>query len=566
MKGTLAEGISKREPRPYSSSVHSQDYFVTTMQLRKMATAGKPQKRHLIKYKRSASPCENRTLDKFPMPHKREDALRSARGQRSQRRENGQRMTRDRAESGSMREYGRHMFDFSVKNVDNVNLNVNMNNGKHTGSEPKFPTRKGKENMNNIARSKSEMADVPRTPRNNGPTPDGSILHNRRQRVLNQIRTRPHMEQESQFNHERSRSSLSLKSAICEKSRRLRILSVNDYPRPESTLGNCSINSSEFIFVPMGDTTYSENGQLTSEFQRSNMTSTMSIYNDTESYFTRDPFDDVDEASLSIGGDFTPNDHSTRPNSLVHSRRTLLPPSTPCRLQLVSLDEETSESEEEAEEPTAEVKKPDPPSAPQRGVRRGKVVEPEPEPEPVKVKLVLKGPHCWVDDATVSSDQSDHEEIDNTDGDVIASGDQVAKDIQQQNVAQKSENIAAGNQKNVPKTSIVVEKPANNQNNSKLMKNAFEQALQNAKPDTCEQTLKSNEIKNADTNVQSNTAQENVGSNDNVLNGVDEESESIPSLPDFICPSSERKSREAALKHWLATTQFSSGCSEIPVI
>ncbi|KAL8572269.1 hypothetical protein ACOMHN_022505 [Nucella lapillus] len=46
--------------------------------------------------------------------------------------------------------------------------------------------------------------------------------------------------------------------------------------------------------------------------------------------------------------------------------------------------------------------------------------------------------------------------------------------------------------------------------------------------------------------------------------GDDEEGEVV--LPRFLCPSSESKSRQAAIKEWLAKTSFSSACRTVPLM
>ena len=128
---------------------------------------------------------------------------------------------------------------------------------------------------------------------------------------------------------------------------------------------------------------------------------------------------------------------------------------------------------------------------------------PPPPPEPVvvpkepKVKVVLKGPHCWVDDATVTS-ESDAGKTQTLD-DVTNSGVVVQTDAQ-----------------GTPSPSKVC-----------------------------------------------------VQIQDNVNPGVEQEyEENIEPivLPKYLCPSSEKKSKEAAIKDWLFSSHFDYARGSIPLI
>ena len=48
--------------------------------------------------------------------------------------------------------------------------------------------------------------------------------------------------------------------------------------------------------------------------------------------------------------------------------------------------------------------------------------------------------------------------------------------------------------------------------------------------------------------------------------GAEQEEEERVALPRFMCPSSESKSRQAAIKEWLAKTSFSTACRTLPLI
>ena len=145
-----------------------------------------------------------------------------------------------------------------------------------------------------------------------------------------------------------------------------------------------------------------------------------------------------------------------------------------------------------------------------------KVPEPEPEVKPVHVKIKLKGPHCWVDDATVTSDISDQDPTD------IADVNQI-------------------NPTEVQKTPEVGKTP--------LIKRSSQLELQKVeKTEVVESDHKQS--------VENSIAPDVIN-----LSEISEEN-----LPSFLCPSSERKSREAAIKDWLSHTCFRSGHKGVPIV
>ncbi|KAL4236733.1 hypothetical protein ACF0H5_005117 [Mactra antiquata] len=585
MKGDLNESrLLTRDMRPHSSyvSTTSTDYLTTTMKLRDHVLASKSKKpgssNKLIRNMRSAPPFQNRNLDNYPMPYNREDAVRSARGQRADKRNNAVRMTRWRAESGLMREYSKQMFDFSVHSAKTSGIS----NGTKVG-----------EDRGGATRSKSET-DYYIALRTNGPTPDGNVLHNRRQKVLNSIRIRPHTECQTQFKHERSTSSSNVEHAICDKNRRYRVQSMTESStRPDSHYGNVSLAGSEFIFIPV-DESSAVNGWVSDEHvansRRITFDSSLSESNETDSLdaaFGKDPFDDFEDKNNTVTVDHTTRHdqqkyHST---SSPYSRK-LLPPSVSSNIRLVSLDEASaSESEEEKVEPVEEVKKPEPPPPPPpekpksktRGKKGSKLKqkatkvviveeekkapEPEPEPEPVKVKLILKGPHCWVDDATITSEPPDPEELDCPDGVNPTSGEQLETNAEKQNSAQRID--MAAKTKSLLKDAISANtKPSLGtmlkQPNQQAMKDAFDKALH--------QTVQSPADADCvcgDPNKQ--LLDSGRGENELIKEQSAEEKDKII-LPPFLCPSSEKKSREAALKDWLANSCFRTAHKGVPIV
>lgn len=353
MKGGINEWTARRDMRSPSTgaNANTQDYLIATMKLRdRVLTAqsqSQNQNRKRIRNMRSAPPFQNRNLDNYPMPYKREDSVRSARGIRAESRGMTSTMAKSRADSGLMREYGKQMFDFSVKNVN-------------SSSDGKYRIR---HDINRRAQSKTTLDNEHIVSTTNGPTSDGSILHNRKQKVLNSIRIRPPMEYESKYNHERAGSAFSLQHTISDKNRHYRVRSMTDGVRPSSEVGHVSVAGSDFIFIPL-DQSSELNGMNSREHLcsiRQTIDTTLSEYNEIETIFGKDPFDDIDERDSCFSGELKPTNQTTR---------MLLPPDISTNLRLVSLDEESSsESEEEKEVPVVEVKKPEPPPAPKQTAR-----------------------------------------------------------------------------------------------------------------------------------------------------------------------------------------------------
>ena len=282
------------------------------------------------------------------MPHGRDDAIRSAHGQRSQRRATTARLTRVRAESGSMSDYCKHMFDFSV----------------HTAGQDNSTVQSGETPRKMVQRSRSEAGYSARSTcsslRTNGPTPDGSILHNQKQRVLTDIRVRS----QNDYNTHRASSRNSVQDTINEKNRQYRVRSVMKYDSQRGLANgtHMSTNGSEMLFIPMSQQTDTNLVyRHLPDSTRLESVPSVSDYMESESIATHDPFDDQDVRSIAISDDFRPTNHSSRPNSCL-STRTMLPPTTACSIRLVSLDEESPPETEDEEEPEAvEEKKPEPP-------------------------------------------------------------------------------------------------------------------------------------------------------------------------------------------------------------
>ena len=308
------------------------DYRVTTMKLRERVLNGRPQNQRYsrIKALRSAPPFQNRNLDNYPMPHGREDAIRSASGQRQQQMEKRDNINRARVDSESMKDYSKQMFDVAVKTV--AKNGVNANNFKNRS---KTRSEKSSENIRSNASSRTSVRcnvynlSFDDSKCNNGPSRQGSILYNTRQQLLNAIRIRPHSEPVNIYNHEKNKSKPGLIDAIHEKN-------INYAVRPSrsslhsrtgsvaGSLAGSTTTSSDYVLVPLNDNCVHKKFSSDTSFSDLN-----------------DSLEDVFDEDGDLNSMF-------KPVSLPESR--LLPPSATYGLHLVSLDEESSsESEEEPE-------------------------------------------------------------------------------------------------------------------------------------------------------------------------------------------------------------------------
>lgn len=527
-----------------------QNYWVTTKVLRDKVLADRNQGPSYANRKyafKCTSAFQKRNLDNYPMPNTREDAQKSAQSHRTHRRHTVQATGQNTAYSGALKSYSKQMFEFAVKcaNENHENnsqgkrvrsksehLDRGLNSSVHDGRQPlrrqgsSYSTTSNATVQCCASGSNPDRACVSRT----GPTPEGSILYNNKQRVLNSIRLRPSSESQVARNFNNHR--LSLRETSSDINRHFKVLQTNCKTSQESR--RSSVAGSDYVFIPVGE----ESDYHVIPERVRHMSAVNSVFELNESDVSEDCFEEGTDGSLLNGyrnGDMGPL--ASTPPSHPHPpiQRPLLPPSTTSNIRLVSLDESSSsESDEEPEVPPTETKKADlPPSkTPQKG--RGKIVIPEPEPEekPAPPKLVLKGPKCWVDDATITSEPSDTEGADEADGaehDPLDNGDKKLK----------PDHICA------PKD--------NKQQNGDITNDSKAVGEVNGKENE---------------NLLLNELHTNMGCTEDVIVKATEPEVKEPEvhLPPFLCPSSERKSREAALKDWLSNTCFQSGNRHVPLV
>ena len=157
------------------------------------------------------------------------------------------------------------------------------------------------------------------------------------------------------------------------------------------------------------------------------------------------------------------------------------------------------------------------------------------------MKVVLKGPKCWVDDATVTSEQSEEEH--------------------------EEEVVEA---EPAPQLKGVLKSVLNmKQNTGMLAKVIASKEAHSGISKDLNRTGKGNNIKESVKEIPKpapETVEQEPVPQEPVKEDRELEVEKPVSLPPFLCPSSERKSREAAIKDWLASCCFDSASSVVPLI
>lgn len=453
------------------------DLRITAMKLQQRALTGKAQDRRKGHY--SDTTVQKRTLSSYPMQHTKEESMKMAQSHQHLRTHLDRRVKQARIDSGNLRDYSQKMFD-SVIQAKKQNLPIRPSTAIVPDHLPKYHNG------------------------STGPSRSGSIMYNARSQMLNSIRLRPNSEPPLKFKHERSTEiRTEIRKTLSQSNSDFRVVTPLT-----STARSSTSSTSEYRLIPM-------NGNL-SEFS--------SIPDLDDSTAQDSVFSDCESKSSTVKSEFT----YTRPHCDASA------------IRFYSLEEESSISsvdskkEESAPPPPVEEPKPDPPPEPEKRPKSGKrpkstgsrgkspkargkspkksakgkkKEEPEPPPPPPpepekeekkpEVKKPLKGPHCWVDDMTITSEP------------VNEPGD----DTQQ--------NAGEGTQ-------------------SRL------------------NSAKSNERKTP--------GQEDKENLPVVITNADDVIEDHIELPKFLCPSSELKSKQAAIKDWLARTNFNHSSRCVPLI
>ncbi|KAK3580993.1 hypothetical protein CHS0354_007027 [Potamilus streckersoni] len=496
------------------------DNRVTTMKLRERALTGKPQKRRNARSNlKSAPPFQKRNLDSFPMPRGRQDAVRFALSHRKEVKDAQNSVTRQSLDSASLREYSRQMFNVAFANSPNPEQ-----------QDLKLSLEADRTDM---LLSKCNSY----THRYSNPSVDGSILYKVNQQSLNSTQVRPYSEPAIKYNHERGKTvPPAIRDAITRSSEEFRIVPSHNTSRSTSmsSLSMCD----SFVFVRKDNV----KDIKTNSFETAN-TNCLDL---SDAFVNVEDIVD-DRVSHEVSGYTIP---PTR----------LMPPDTKRvpNIYIVSLEEDSpSEAgsevtnvedaiSEQGQKPPSDDSKPEiPPKSPgkksiekpksgksrpksgrvksakggKKGTAGGKTKkqkeeeptppppEQEPETKPMEMKKPLRGPHCWVDDVSVTSEVLTNPEL------LDVGGTQVPLKGQESEAEVQNECAVPTNDKDVKGN------------------------LQDEARKRAETTL-----------VNLSKIKEDIR------------------LPDFICRTSERKSRDTAVKDWLASTNFRYGNRSVPLL
>ncbi|KAK6180199.1 hypothetical protein SNE40_012391 [Patella caerulea] len=344
-----------------------------------------------------------------------------------------------------------------------------------------------------------------------GPSHIGSPLYNKTPALLSSIRLRPksHI---GAIEHQQS-SYPDIKKTLSQSNCNYKVAFTNKpqfgSPRNSPT---CRSVTSEYLLIPKNPSDKSLNGSvfewselIESEKQNGLLSREEIPELRTESQFRSHPRRYV-----------APSISSASSSSLSSSTQMLSPRSD--KQENTELQDQTDQVMEQREETPEDV-------SPHQVIKTPKKpVEPSSTPRRKKVR-----PRCWVDDVTVSSDPSVH--TNPTEAELEETADI--------NLEKPPDQIVdAGASAEHP--TLPVPKPHSPPTVE------FKDPLVTEVP---EERL---------------IAEEAVLEDVNVIN-LDDLKEQKIELPKFICPSSETKSRQTAIKDWLASTSFTCANRQIPL-
>ncbi|XP_033736616.1 uncharacterized protein LOC117324895 isoform X2 [Pecten maximus] len=475
-------------------SKQQSDHRILNMKLKQRALTGKPQNK---RFSSSVSTLQGREPRRYPMEYSREDSTRAGKQHQTLRKQLEQRVYNARVDSGSLRHYSLGLFDSVVQNLNKNDSNI----------KPKQLPTKQPYTYNVSEKEKERKVIRPQTAAHNGPSQDGSLLYNKRGKVLNSIRLRPQSEPVGRYNHEKGKIvPPEIQKTLCQSNNEFRVLTSPMSIHPPSPRSRSS-SISDFKLVPLNGT-----GSISEMSSVHDFNTDGAVRVDLNS---ENGFVEVDELETSRTSSQISNDLAFRTRNM---------PSGTVHFYSLEYESSVEESIPEAS-PSAEVKPPPPPpEEPKTKAKKGKQRSsakkkkeaeppPPPPPEPVvikvpEVKKPLRGPKCWVDDATVTSEFD--EKTDN--------GQMTADD-------------------NCP---VSVVKSIT--------------TLDNRLTDTVDPV----------NNVELQQCQEE---NPVPIDSDVEGAEDGPSyLPKFLCPSSIQKSKHAAVKEWLNTTNFNHAERYVPLL
>ncbi|XP_052065989.1 uncharacterized protein LOC127705681 isoform X1 [Mytilus californianus] len=440
------------------------------------------------------SPFQKRNLTKYPMEYSHMESRKNADGQHIVRKITAEKVKKAQVDSENLRQYSLKMFDNAV------DVYTHRNDQRNVLSE--IPSR--------------IMSG------HNGPTHNGSVLYNKRSNIMNSIRLRSQSEIPTRFNHLKSQTiQPQIKQTLCRSNREYTVSCVS--PKVQSARSVSTIsNNSEFRLIPNGSMCSEELDWVKSEMNDSvfddneNCSNTSSSVSMDPSFLKRNlPSAKLHFYSIEEDSSSEEDLNVTDAVPTEEPKKDLIPEPQPETSRPKSgKGRPKSGRSKSSASPKSKAKRGKSPKSKKGKDKESVPVTPPPQPE-VKVietppvRKPLKGPKCWVDDATITSEK----EILNDDENIS----QTSKPGSPTCKSPAKSNVSFKNQGESPDIDNVQTLP---------------------EPVKKEQCLVLEEVEQY------------------IPNG----------LPSFICPSSEERSRQEAIKDWLAGCNFGSASRCVPLL
>ncbi|XP_067678674.1 uncharacterized protein [Haliotis asinina] len=477
-----------------------------------------------------------RTPDHLPMDHSAAQARHQAQQQRHRRHTIVHDVRKASLDSENLRQYSKRRFEFAIKNLSNSDPAVNIfriNDVPRPNTTPHLPTQ----TCSNSLRT--------------GPTQYGSVLYNKKPMMLSSIRVRPKSEP-GKYSHTRGRTNPGIERALHQSNSDYMVRCTSDTrgqtPWPHSKTSRHP--SSDHFLIPNDGVREFPPDYVNDRFQENTVdgSTCTRISSRPEVCF-------MTSLSARREGYMADNISDTSSGSRHHQQ------------QSTSL---TSPLPSQCRWATPNVARP---GESIHRVNIGRLGRPLTGKWRTGSDCSSSGslssddtsmserPKCWVDDVTISSDASQHsqevmEAVTATDKNtqkMPANPKEATKMGPQKGLSSQIEGSKLNRQKS---SANLIEGPKNTQketsnfvDGAKLKRSGS--GLVNVNEQVGSETVPGE----LDGDVED--AEKGIGDFKDVPENV---------FPTFLCPSSEKKSRQTALKYWLANTCFSCADRRVPLV
>ncbi|XP_046585342.1 uncharacterized protein LOC124292316 [Haliotis rubra] len=483
-----------------------------------------------------------RTPDHLPMDHNAAQARHQAQQQRHRRHTTVHDVRRASIDSENLRQYSKRRFEFAIKNLSNSDAAVNIfriNDVPRPNTTPHLPTQTCSSSL--------------RT----GPTQYGSVLYNRKPLMLSSIRVRPQSE-DGKYSHTRGRTNPGIERALHQSNSDYIVKGTPD-TRGQTSWPHSKTSrqpSSDLFLIPNGGVREFLPDYGDNRLQENTLDGSTCISSRPEMCFMtslaarRDGYmaDNISETS---SGSRHRQQRSTSMTSPLPSQ---------CRWATPNVGNVGRQGDSMHRVNIGRL------GRPLTGKwRTGSDCSSSGSLSSDDTSMSER-PKCWVDDVTISSDASQHSQEDvepvaSTDNKsntqrLPATPTEATKTGPQKGLSSQIEGSKINRQKSSPN---LIEGPKNTQ---KVTSNLVDGA-------------KLKRYGSGFINVNEQVGSETVNQGPGELDGDVEDAEKdisdfkdVPEnvFPTFVCPSSEKKSRQTALKYWLANTCFSCADRRVPLV